>query len=169
MQRSLRVAILSLASAGVLGLAACSGAPATAPAASSTSAPTAAAQAAKPAAPAASAPASSAATSPAAAAKPAATTAAPAAAATNAPAAAAKPTGAASTVRKVNANTASIAEIQAALEAAGVSNAARWAREVDEYRPYAATDTNFTKLRGELTKYNPTADTVEKIISALSL
>lgn len=70
-------------------------------------------------------------------------------------------------VRKVNANTATRAEIQAALEAAGVPNASNWSREVVEYRPYAATDTNWSKLRGELAKYNPGPGVVDLIISAL--
>ena len=38
-------------------------------------------------------------------------------------------------MRKVNANTATEAEVAAALQAAAVSNAARWAKEVVEYRP----------------------------------
>ncbi len=71
--------------------------------------------------------------------------------------------------RKVNANTATLAELQAAFEAAGIPNAARWAREVDEYRPYPTDDPSFSKLRRELAKYNPSPETVEKIISALSL
>jgi hypothetical protein len=72
-------------------------------------------------------------------------------------------------VRKVNPNNASIAEIQQALESAGVPNAARWAREVDEYKPYPTDDPSFAKLRQNLAKYNPAPDVVEKIISALSL
>lgn len=75
----------------------------------------------------------------------------------------------AATVRKVNANTASAAELQQAFEAAGVTSAARWVREVQEYRPYPANDPSFAKLRGELAKYNPSADTVDKIISTLAL
>jgi hypothetical protein len=70
---------------------------------------------------------------------------------------------------KVDANKASISELQQAFEAAGISNAARWAREVDEYRPYPTDDPSFAKLRGELAKYNPGADTVNKIIATLSL
>jgi DNA uptake protein ComE-like DNA-binding protein len=69
---------------------------------------------------------------------------------------------------KVSANTASASEITAALEAAGVSNAARWTREVMEYRPYAANDTGLTSLRQNLAKYNPGEDTITKIISALT-
>lgn len=75
----------------------------------------------------------------------------------------------AATVRKVNANTASAAELQQAFEAAGIMSAARWVREVQEYRPYPANDPSFAKLRGELAKYNPSADTVDKIISTLAL
>jgi len=69
----------------------------------------------------------------------------------------------------VNANTASIAEMQLAFEAAGITNAARWAREVDEYRPYPTNDPSFAKLRGELAKYRPSAKVLEKIIATLSL
>ena len=72
-------------------------------------------------------------------------------------------------IREVNANTASVPELQQALETAGVPNAARWAREVDEYRPYPTDDPTFAKLRQNLAKYNPAPDVVEKIISALSL
>ena len=68
---------------------------------------------------------------------------------------------------KVSANTASAAELQAAFEANGISNAAKWAKEVQEYRPYAAADTTFTSLRKELAKYNPGADVLEKIIATL--
>ena len=79
----------------------------------------------------------------------------------------ATPAATAPVVRKVNANTATRAEIQAALEAAGVPNASNWSREVVEYRPYAATDTDWSKLRGELAKYNPGPGVVDLIISAL--
>ena len=54
----------------------------------------------------------------------------------------------------------------AAFEAAGVDNAERWAREVEEYRPYDASD-NWAKLRDELAKYNIDDDTFERIISVL--
>jgi len=70
---------------------------------------------------------------------------------------------------KANANTASVDEITAALSAAGVSNAGRWAREVEEYRPYPTSDATFAKLRQNLAKYNPGDDVVEKIVGALSL
>jgi hypothetical protein len=72
-------------------------------------------------------------------------------------------------VQKVNANTASIAELQQAFEAAGIPSAARWAREVDEYRPYPTDDPTFAKLRQNLAKYNPSPDVVEKIIATLTL
>jgi competence protein ComEA len=68
---------------------------------------------------------------------------------------------------KVSANTASEEEIRAALAAAGVSNAGRWAEEVVEYRPYPADDPNLGKLRTNLAKYNPGQETVDKIVSAL--
>lgn len=72
-------------------------------------------------------------------------------------------------VTKVNANTASQSQISAALDAAGVQNPSRWAAEVVEYRPYPTSDPTFAKLRQNLAKYNPGPDTVERIISALSL
>ena len=68
---------------------------------------------------------------------------------------------------KVSANTASSAEIQAALTAAGVTNAARWTKEIEEYRPYPTDDPKLAKLRKELAKYNPSADQLDKILSAL--
>ena len=73
------------------------------------------------------------------------------------------------TIAKVNANTASRSEIAAALTAAGVSNAARWAVEVEEYRPYPTNDPTMAKLRQNLAKYNPGPGVVDGIISALSL
>ncbi|MFD1540941.1 hypothetical protein [Nonomuraea guangzhouensis] len=69
---------------------------------------------------------------------------------------------------KVSANTADEAQITAALQVAGVTNPDRWAREVMEYRPYAADDTDLTSLRQNLAKYNPGQDTVDKIVSALT-
>ena len=74
---------------------------------------------------------------------------------------------AAADTAKVSANTASQDEVAAALEAAGVPSAARWAREVVEYRPYPANDPTLQKLRGNLAKYNPGQDVEDKIISAL--
>jgi DNA uptake protein ComE-like DNA-binding protein len=73
------------------------------------------------------------------------------------------------TTSKVNANTASRAEIAAALTAANVASADRWAGEVVEYRPYATNDPTFAKLRQNLVKYNPGAGVVDQIVSALSL
>jgi multidrug efflux pump subunit AcrA (membrane-fusion protein) len=69
---------------------------------------------------------------------------------------------------KVSANTAGKSEIVAALKAAGVSNPERWAQEVIEYRPYAADDKNLTSLRRNLAKYNPSQETLDKIISVLT-
>ncbi|MET7467086.1 hypothetical protein [Nonomuraea sp. NPDC005501] len=69
---------------------------------------------------------------------------------------------------RVSANTADESQIAAALTAAGVGNAERWAREVVEYRPYAADDADLTSLRKNLAKYNPGEDTVNKIVSALT-
>jgi hypothetical protein len=75
----------------------------------------------------------------------------------------------AATGTKADANKASVEQLTAALNAAGVSNAGRWAREVDEYRPYPTDDPTFAKLRQNLAKYNPGDDVVEKIVSTLSL
>ena len=69
----------------------------------------------------------------------------------------------------LSANDASISELAAAFESAGISNAQRWAREVDEYRPYSVDDTGYTKLRGELAKYNPASGVVDAIVARLHL
>ena len=71
--------------------------------------------------------------------------------------------------QKVNANTASVAEMQRAFEAAGISSAARWAREVEGYRPYPTDDPSFAKLRRELAKYNPGPGVVDQIVATLTL
>jgi hypothetical protein len=71
--------------------------------------------------------------------------------------------------QKVNANTASVADLQRTFEAAGISNAARWAREVEEYRPYPTDDPTFAKLRQNLAKYNPGPGVVDQIVATLSL
>ncbi len=77
-------------------------------------------------------------------------------------------TATAQVATKVSANTATEQEITAALEAAGVQNAARWTREVMEYRPYDEADASLAQLRTELQKYNPAADQLEKILGALT-
>jgi hypothetical protein len=90
-----------------------------------------------------------------------------------APAATAEPTTAASAQPAsgdtLSANDASIAELAARFEAAGIAQPALWAREVDEYRPYSADDTDYNKLRGELAKYNPGPGVVDAIITTLHL
>ncbi len=68
----------------------------------------------------------------------------------------------------VSANKASKAEITAALTAAGVANPDRWAGEVVEYRPYSDAAAGFPGLRKQLTKYNPPAGTIDKIIASLA-
>ncbi len=65
---------------------------------------------------------------------------------------------------KVSANDATEEELIAALEAAGVEPAAQWADEIIEYRPHEA---GFAKLSEELAKYNPSPETLEKILSVL--
>jgi membrane-bound lytic murein transglycosylase B len=77
-------------------------------------------------------------------------------------------TTAASTT-KASANNATAAQLQAAFEAAGVPNASRWIIEVQEYRPYPTDDPSFAKLKSNLAKYNPSADTLSRILAALSL
>lgn len=72
------------------------------------------------------------------------------------------------TTVKLNANTASVEELQAAFAAAGITNADRWAREVAEYRPYPA-DPTWAQLRQELSKYNIGPDVLEKIIAVLEV
>jgi len=71
--------------------------------------------------------------------------------------------------QKVNANTASQAELLAAFQAAGIPNAAQWVKEVMEYRPYPTDDPTFAKLRTALAKYNPAPGVVDQIVAALSL
>ena len=72
------------------------------------------------------------------------------------------------TTAKVNANTAPVAELAAAFAAAGVPNAGRWAREVEEYRPYTGTD-DWAHLREELAKYNIDDATFAEIVSVLGV
>lgn len=83
--------------------------------------------------------------------------------------AAASATPTSQAVTKVSANNATRAELQAAFTAAGITGAAQWAREVEEYRPYPTSDPNMAKLRQELAKYNPGPGVVDKIVATLSL
>jgi hypothetical protein len=73
-----------------------------------------------------------------------------------------------STPTAVDANNAGIDELAAAFEAVGVANAERWAREVDECRPYSGTD-DWAKLKQELSKYNIDDATLAKILSVLEV
>ena len=91
----------------------------------------------------------------------------PAASPSTAPTAAA--TAATTAPAKVSANNATRAELQAAFTAAGITGAAQWAREVEEYRPYPTNDPNMAKLRQELAKYNPGSGVVDKIVATLAL
>ncbi|MFN8122213.1 MAG: hypothetical protein U0237_07255 [Thermoleophilia bacterium] len=93
---------------------------------------------------------------------------APATTATTAVSTAADATTTAATAGKVSANTASTEELVAALEANGVTNADRWAREIEEYRPYDTSDPQLTHLQDELAKYNPDPATVTAIIASLT-
>ena len=98
-----------------------------------------------------------------------ATTSVPATQAVTAPTSSTSSTSSANAVQKVNANTATQAELTSAFTAAGISNAARWAAEVVEYRPYPTDDATFAKLRSELAKYNPGQATVDQIVASLSV
>jgi membrane-bound lytic murein transglycosylase B len=75
----------------------------------------------------------------------------------------------ASSATRASANNATAAQLQAAFEAAGVPNASRWIIEVQEYRPYPTDDPTFAKLKSNLAKYNPSADTLGRILGALTL
>ena len=97
---------------------------------------------------------------------PAATTSAPTATATASAGASTTATSSGTLVR-VSANTATAEEITAALQAAGVPNADRWTREVMEYRPYDTSDPTLQSLQDNLAKYNPSAETLQAILSAL--
>jgi len=72
-----------------------------------------------------------------------------------------------STMPKISANTASEDAIASALKTAGVASPKRWAAEVVEYRPYPTDDLGLAKLRENLAKYNPSAQTVDQIVSVL--
>jgi len=69
----------------------------------------------------------------------------------------------------VNANTATEAQIQAAIEKAGLSStdAAKWAALVISDRPYTTTDTQMTKLRTDLTNDKVSASDIAKIMAVL--
>jgi DNA uptake protein ComE-like DNA-binding protein len=98
------------------------------------------------------------------------TTASPSASATEPAATSIEPTvsESAAAVSNVNANTATVAELQAAFEAVGIPNADKWAREVEEYRPYPA-DPTWAQLRQELGKYNIDPVVLEQIIAILEV
>jgi hypothetical protein len=96
------------------------------------------------------------------------TTAAAAAGASSSVAAGVGASTTAGSADKVSANSASVPELEAAFEAAGVTNAQRWAQEVDEYRPYP-DDPKWAKLRHELGKYNIAPEVLDKILSLLVL
>jgi len=57
--------------------------------------------------------------------------------------------------------------MEAAFNAAGITNAEKWAREVEEHRPYESTDPSLAKLQKNLAKYNPSAETLAKILVVL--
>jgi ABC-type transport system substrate-binding protein len=92
----------------------------------------------------------------------------PVASASSSPSASSDPSTGTTGSTAVNANTASVDELQAAFEAAGIANADKWAREVAEYRPYP-DDPTWAQLRQELSKYNIAPDVLEKIIGLLEV
>ncbi|MFF2114905.1 hypothetical protein [Rhodococcus koreensis] len=77
------------------------------------------------------------------------------------------PGSSAAEVAQVDPNTASESQIQAAFEAAGVSNAGKWAKEVGEYGPYSP-DTISDTLTKELGKYGIDQQTLNTILSVLA-
>ncbi|QHE74122.1 hypothetical protein GFS60_07814 (plasmid) [Rhodococcus sp. WAY2] len=77
------------------------------------------------------------------------------------------PGGSVAEVAQVDPNTASQSQIQAAFEAAGVSNAGKWAKEVTEYGPYSP-DTISDTLTKELGKYGIDQQTLDTILSVLA-
>ena len=68
---------------------------------------------------------------------------------------------------KISANAATHTELVAALTAAGVANADRWAGEIEEYRPYDVSDPTLAHLQSELAKYNPDPATLAAILGVL--
>ena len=66
-------------------------------------------------------------------------------------------------------NDASEAEIEAFLTAAGIPNAATWAHEIEEYRPYDGSEADWDRLREELSKYGADEATMAKIIEAIGV
>jgi hypothetical protein len=67
---------------------------------------------------------------------------------------------------KVSANIASVDELTAAFQSAGIPSADKWAAEVEEYRPYPE-DPNWAKLTKELGKYNIAPSLLGAILSCL--
>ncbi|MEP7161078.1 MAG: hypothetical protein ABI746_08230, partial [Dermatophilaceae bacterium] len=63
---------------------------------------------------------------------------------------------------------ASVDQITQALTAAGVDNAARWAKEIEEYRPYTADNLSSTVTR-ELGKYGIDNATLAKILATVKV
>jgi hypothetical protein len=54
-------------------------------------------------------------------------------------------------------------------QAAGVSDARRWARRVERHRPYPTSDSSFAVLRQRLAVYHPTPSTLDRIVGRLRL
>lgn len=77
------------------------------------------------------------------------------------------PRSSAADIARIDPNTASQSQIQAAFEAAGVSNAGKWAQEVTEYGPYTPETISDT-LTKELGKYGIDEQTLNTILSVLA-
>jgi hypothetical protein len=71
-------------------------------------------------------------------------------------------------MQTVDPNTATTAQLTVALRAAGVNNPARWAKEVEEYRPYTSGNLKST-LTQELGKYDISQDQLNRVLSALKV
>jgi hypothetical protein len=71
-------------------------------------------------------------------------------------------------MRTVDPNTATTAQLTAALRSAGVENPDQWAHEVEEYRPYTAGNLKST-LTKELGKYGISQDQLNRVLGALKV
>jgi hypothetical protein len=67
----------------------------------------------------------------------------------------------------VSVNRAGVAAMTLTLQAAGVTQAARWAQRIEQGRPYPADDTAFAALREKLARYEPSPTTLARITGVL--
>jgi hypothetical protein len=66
-----------------------------------------------------------------------------------------------------DANTASQAELLAALNARNVPDALRWVQEIEKYRPYPKGDPSLQKLRANLEQFDLGDQVVRRIVASL--